>query len=173
MMIGVPSPVGHMLGGIAAGALAGRSLSPRILAVCALAGALPDIDFLLPIPHRGPAHSLAAAAAVGALTLVVVSFRLPREESLRIGLAASLAYASHVLLDWLGADSSTPRGLMALWPTSSEYYISDVNIFRAISRRYWRDDFWSMNTLAILQELAILGPLVAIILRRRRRSAPR
>jgi inner membrane protein len=144
-----------------------------MIAVCALAGALPDIDFLLPMPHRGPAHSLAAAAAVGALTAVVVAFRSSREESVRVALAIALAYASHVLLDWLGADSSTPRGLMALWPLSSEYYISDANIFRAISRRYWQDDFWWMNTLAVLQELAILGPVLLIIRRRRRSRAPR
>jgi inner membrane protein len=162
-----------MLGGIAAGSLTGRRLSGRLIAACALAGALPDIDFLLPMPHRGPAHSLAAAAAVGALSAAVVSFRASKDESVRVGLAIALAYASHVLLDWLGADSSTPRGLMALWPFSSEYYISDANIFRAITRRYWQDDFWWMNTLAILQELAILGPLLVIILRRSRSRTSR
>ena len=34
--------------------------------------------------------------------------------------AAALAYGSHLLLDWLGDDTTPPIGIMALWPFSRE-----------------------------------------------------
>lgn len=168
-MAGVPSPVGHVLGGIAAGWLVAPASGRRTLAVCALAGAIADVDLFLPVPHRGPVHSLAAALVVGLLALVVARRLRPTGESTRAGLAVGVAYGTHVLLDWMGADTSTPRGLMALWPLTSEYFISDVTVFRAISRRYWLANFWADNTVAVLQELAILGPIVALVAWRQRR----
>ena len=168
IMAAVPSPVGHILGGVAAGLLAAPASDRRTLAICALAGAIADVDLFLPVPHRGPLHSLAAAIVVGILALVVMRrSRSPHNPS-RVALGVGAAYASHVLLDWMGADSSTPRGLMALWPATSDYFISDVTIFRAISRRYWLANFWRDNTIAVLQELAILGPAVALIAWRQR-----
>ena len=38
---------------------------------------VPDVDFLLPIPHRGPTHSLSSAVVVGAAAWVVLSRRRP------------------------------------------------------------------------------------------------
>jgi len=154
----MPSPIGHALGGIASGALLARPAGWTSLAIYALAGALPDIDFLLPIRHRGPTHSVGAALLVLAVTLLVTS-------RLRLAIAVSAAYASHVLLDWLGADSSTPRGLMALWPLSSSYYISGVDLFNSVDRRYWMSGFWARNALSVARELLILGPLVFLVSR--------
>lgn len=130
----------------------------------AIAGALPDADFLLPVPHRGPSHSLGAAVMVfgAALTLFSLRGRQPAS-SLRLAAALALAYASHVLLDWLGADSSHPRGLMALWPLSSAYYVSGLDVFHAVSRRYWLAGFVWSNTRAVLREIAILGPSAILV----------
>src|SRR5688500_11155781 len=100
----MPSPIGHALGGIAVGsALSGRTRW-GMLAIFALAGAVADVDFLLPLQHRGPSHSLGAAALVFATSLAVT-------RQARMALAIAAAYASHTLLDWLGADSSSPHGL--------------------------------------------------------------
>ena len=68
----------------------------------------------------------------------------------------------HVLLDWLGADSSSPRGVMALWPASSAFYISGLDVFDAVDRRYWLPGFWTRNGLALLRELLILAPVAVI-----------
>ena len=160
MMPGMPSPIGHALGGIAVGALVARRSGWGLLAACAVAGALPDIDFLLPMRHRGTSHSLGAAVLVG-LVASVLSRRTAYSPALT-GLAVGLAYASHALLDWLGADSSTPRGLMALWPVSSGYYISGLDVFNSVDRRYWLQGFWTRNTVTVLRELALLGPLAAL-----------
>ena len=133
----------------------------RLVAVYALAGALPDIDFLLPLRHRGPSHSLGAAVLVAAVTLALTAW-LRGAPHWRIAAAGGLAYLSHALLDWLGADSSAPRGLMALWPVSHTYYVSGVDLFNAVDRRYWLPGFWTRNLVALARELVILGPCAAI-----------
>ena len=149
-------------GGIAVGALISRRADWRVVAACAVAGAFPDIDFLLPMQHRGPSHSLGAAALAFAASAAVLSGRFAGLDRLRMAAAIALAYASHVLLDWLGADSSTPHGVMALWPVSNAFYVSGLDVFNAVERRYWLPGFWTRNALAILRELLILGPVAVI-----------
>ena len=158
----MPSPIGHALGGFAVGALIARRPGWRVAIACAVTATLPDVDFLLPLQHRGPTHSFGAAVLALAVSAGVVSLGSARAERLRTIAAITLAYASHVLLDWLGADSSSPRGVMALWPASSAYYISGLDVFNAVDRRYWLPGFWTRNALALLRELLILGPVAAI-----------
>ena len=163
---------------MAAAALIARRPTWGLLLVCAIAGALPDIDFLLPIRHRGPSHSLAVAAVAYAAALGVLSLRWSTPDRWRTAAAIGTAYATHMLLDWLGADSSAPRGLMALWPVSTAYYISGLDIFNAVDRRYWLPGFWTRTAVALLRELAVLGPLALFSMYRSRarssvRAAPR
>jgi inner membrane protein len=87
-----------------------------------------DLDLLVGA-HSGPTHSIGATCVVGFLTYVV-------GRRGRFALAVSAAYASHILLDWLGSDSAPPIGIMALWPFTREYYESSLHLFYAISRRY-------------------------------------
>jgi inner membrane protein len=156
----VPSPVGHALGGLAAGwFLAGRRPSPRRSAVgdavvFAVAGMAADLDLLF-VLHRGPTHGIGVACLVG-----IVAYLATRRRRLAASVAA--AYASHTLLDWLGTDTTAPIGIMALWPFSREYFESGLHLFQAISRRYWLPEFWSFNLIALLRELLILGPLAAL-----------
>lgn len=149
----MPSPIGHALGGLAAGVLISRRPGWSWLALFALLGVLADIDFLLPLQHRGPTHG------VGAVLLVLLAGLAFRHT--RLALAVALAYGTHLLFDWLGADSSTPRGIMAFWPLSTAFYVSDVNVFDSVDRRYWTDGFWTRNALAVLRELVLLGPVAA------------
>jgi inner membrane protein len=162
----MPSPIGHALGGIAAGAAISGRAGWGTLALFAVAGALPDVDFLLPIPHRGPTHSIASAILVFLVAWAVLAWRRPVSGRVvaarRLALAIAAAWGSHALLDWLGADSSTPRGLMALWPVTTSYYVSGLDVFNNISRRYWLPGFWRTNMLAVLREVALLAPLAVI-----------
>jgi inner membrane protein len=168
----MPSPLGHALAGATAG-LAINGLSPgagpsgaafwRTTAVFAICGMLPDLDLVLASVHRGPSHSLAAAVVVG-----IVAAWWGR----RFGLAAGAAYATHILLDWLGTDSSAPIGLMALWPMTTAYYQSSLHLFDAISRRYWVDGFVAHNVRAVAKELLILlPPAIAVALSRSRQRS--
>lgn len=123
------TPVGHALAGAAAAVSVdgGRSTS-RAVAVGALAGAAPDLDFLpgllLGDParfHHGISHSLGFALLVVGLVWLVAS-----EARWRWALAAGGAYVSHLALDALTVDPSSPVGMPLLWPASDAYLISPV-----------------------------------------------
>jgi membrane-bound metal-dependent hydrolase YbcI (DUF457 family) len=183
----MPTPLGHALGGLAAGWLVCRSMLPgwhatifwpwsradphdpavRIhpssnLSTVALSGVLygvvgiaPDLDLLVGA-HSTYTHS------VGAVGLVFVA-ALAASKRPRVAAAIAAAWASHLLLDWLGSDTSPPIGIMALWPFSREHYQSSFYIFEAISRRYWLpEQFVWWNLKAALKEVLILGPLAGV-----------
>lgn len=167
----MPSPLGHALAGAAAGWMVAPSRLVRRssvwlwgLAFAAL-GMLPDLDLLGPV-HRGPTHSLGMAAIVG-----LAAVALSRQG--RVGMAAAAAYATHTLLDWLSADTSTPLGIMALWPLSRDYFKASTSVFDSVWRRNETPDFWPHNIRAIAKEVAILAPLmlIAILMHVRRSRA--
>ena len=82
----------------------------------------------------------------------------------RVTVMCAAAYGSHLLLDWLGADFYPPRGLQLLWPFNHEWYISGLDLFRQTARlRIFTRGPMLTNVRAILQELAILGPIVAAL----------
>ncbi len=161
----MPTPVGHAVGGLATAWLA-ESITRKspwtipLAVACAAIAMVPDLDLLLGI-HRMYTHSVAAVAVVGLVSWLV----LRRHTSLatRFALIIAAAYLSHLLLDWLGKDSSTPPGLMALWPFSARFYISGLDLFGEVSRRYWKpEEFIVGNLKAVGRELMILGPVTAI-----------
>ena len=182
----MPSPIGHALAGFAAGWAIAPSPGSRPSAVkraivFACAGAVADLDLLVGV-HRGPSHSLAAAAIAGVAAWTWCAAGRARRrgapgqvgrrvsDAFRLALAVAAAYGTHTLLDWLGTDSSAPIGIMALWPAIRGYYESPWHVFMAISRRYWLPDFWTLNLHAVAREVAILGPLALLVAWRRRRS---
>ena len=167
----MPSPVGHALAGVAVGYLVGggavdtltarpsvrvtarKLLSDRRVVVFGLLGVLPDIDFLFGV-HSTYSHSVGAIVVVGLL-----GGRVGRQAGLRAHLAAAAAYGSHVVLDWLGSDTVAPFGVMALWPLSSEFFLSDRYWFMSVCREYWLVECWSHNAWGLIRELLVLGPV--------------
>ncbi len=152
----MPSPVGHALGGIAAAWTMlprdSRARDPlRAAAIVAAIAVAPDVDLVSAV-HRGPTHSIGMAILAGLAVFAAT-------RSARWGLAAVLAWSSHVLLDWLSVDTRPPSGLMALWPISRDYFASTLQIFPAVSRRFWRPEFWIYNLKALIVEVGVLGPL--------------
>ena len=170
----MPSPLGHALAGCAAGwavagaaavGPAGTSTLWRTGAAFALLATMPDLDLLTPT-HRASTHSLGAAHVMG---LAVLSLA----RSVRLAAAGAAAYATHPLLDALGADTSAPVGVMGFWPLRTDYYHSGVALFESIWRRYETPDFWSHNILAVARELAILLPAALLLAWWRARDTPR
>jgi membrane-bound metal-dependent hydrolase YbcI (DUF457 family) len=166
----MPTPLGHALGAAAAGWAVAPPVLPTERAILlrrgvwfALLGMVPDVDLLLAI-HRGPTHSIGAALIAGLATTALSS-------NARLGLAAGCAYGTHALLDWLGADSSMPVGIMALWPITWEYYQASRPVFDSVWRRNETPDFWSHNVKALLKELLILVPAAWAAWRFARRRA--
>lgn len=129
----------------------------------AVAGMTADLDLILPIAHRGPAHSITAAILAFVFTLAVAGWKHSVGRPIRLAAAVGAAYLSHVLFDWLGEDSGPPSGLMALWPFSHEYYVSGVDLFARVERRYWLPGFWHENLVSVAKEMVILAPVTVLI----------
>ncbi|MES3517012.1 MAG: metal-dependent hydrolase [Natronomonas sp.] len=90
--------------------------------VAAAVSTLPDVDQQLPVPHRGPTHTLwfvlAATVAAGLLTGVIAG---SSTAVAGIGLAVCLSLSSHLL-----ADSITPMGIRPFAPLSRRRYTADL-----------------------------------------------
>jgi inner membrane protein len=178
----MPSPLGHMLGGVAAGWLVsgvpvrggGPGAADRVRSAVTYAclGAVPDLDLLIGV-HRGPTHSIGAALIVGIAAGALLYFtglRRSLRSATTLAAACAAAFGSHVLLDWLSSDNSAPIGIMALWPLDHDFYTSDLHVFMAISRRYYHGwTFVWQNLLAVTREVAILLPLVSLVMILRQR----
>ena len=171
----MPSPIGHALAGLATawistGAAARRTdpLPPttrlQLTIACVAAAVAPDIDLLFHA-HRSYSHSVGAAAIAGVIAWLAAHARGPGgagRHAVTIGITVGFAYATHILLDWLGRDTATPLGVMALWPFSSRFYLSGADLFTGISRRYWRpNEFIYGNLRSVARELVVLAPAVA------------
>jgi membrane-bound metal-dependent hydrolase YbcI (DUF457 family) len=144
---------------------AGWHLAPKatwrsavVLAAVAIA---PDLDLLIG-EHRGISHSVGAALLAGLAAWIVT-------RRARWAVAVFAAWSSHVALDWLSNDTRPPIGVMALWPFTQTYYKAAVEIFPAVSRRYWLAEFWIYNLKALCVEVIVLGPIAAITIWSRRR----
>jgi membrane-bound metal-dependent hydrolase YbcI (DUF457 family) len=161
----MPTPAAHALGGIAAAFLIDSFrrrpvLSPALLAASAVAAMAPDLDLLVG-SHRTYTHSVGAVFIVGIVSWLIMQRRAP--SALRAAVIVMAAYGSHLLLDWMGKDTSIPPGFTALWPFSSDYYVSGWNVFGEVSRRYWLPyEFIVRNSLALAWELMVIGPAVAV-----------
>ncbi len=170
----MPSPVGHVLGGLAAAfsidIVSRQRSSDRLILACGALAAVPDIDLLVRRYHRTATHSVTAVAAVFIITAVVTG----RVTRWRTATLCALAYGSHLLLDWLGADHHLPLGIEALWPFSGRWFISGLNVFRETSRLHlftWATTL--QNARTVLQEIVVLLPLAAALWLVREKSAPR
>ena len=172
--------MGHALGGLAIGLLitehggerpATSSMAPRWLqtpygraALFAAVACAPDLDLIVGT-HSAETHSIGAVAIA---TLALLAWT----RQLRLALAGGAVYASHLLFDWIGRDTSPPLGIMALWPFSREYYIAPVALLEPVSRRYWLPGFWLHNVKVGLSELAIFGSFAALVWWRRVARGP-
>jgi len=172
----MPSPIAHSLAGVAAAWAAdlvpgdrawrtGSSLYARaggsLTLTCAGLGAAADLDLLWG-GHRAHTHSVGAVIFVALFAAAMaVKAGLP---VVRVSLMCAAAYATHILLDWLGADDFAPYGIRALWPFSDQWYISGLDWFRATQRFFMtRNEAIRANALAIAQELLIMGPIVVAL----------
>jgi membrane-bound metal-dependent hydrolase YbcI (DUF457 family) len=177
----MPSPIGHALAGLAAAwgvdlvpgdrawrtAPAGASWYARagdgLTLTCALLAAAPDLDLLVPRFHRSITHSVTAVAAAALVSAIVAARR--RRPVLRVAVMCAAAWATHLLLDWLGVDRLyAPFGIQMLWPFSHAWFISGWDVFAGTERH---DIFGAAamreNGAALLREIAIVGPVTLAV----------
>jgi membrane-bound metal-dependent hydrolase YbcI (DUF457 family) len=173
----VPSPVGHALAGLAAAwavtprrcrtpwdnGSADVRTSRRTVLGLAVLGMLPDADLVFGT-HSTYTHSLGAILVVAAIA-TAVGRQIHRRQTWQLAVMATMAYASHPLLDWLGTDTSPPIGIMALWPFSDRFYKAPVSWFLPVSREFGTRGFWIGVPVAVAYEIAVLGPLLYVVWR--------
>ncbi len=181
----MPSPVGHALAGVATVWTISPRAPRRLVIVAAALATLPDADLIQAGSHRSFTHSLGAVIAVTIIAAAVTGWvnrgrgtaagfpnsnaglkgpRLGTTSPVGVALICGAAYASHLLLDWLGADHFAPYGIRALWPFDDGWYISGLDIFQQTARRQLLT--WPVivqNASAITQEIAILGPILYLL----------
>jgi inner membrane protein len=165
----MPTPIGHALAGLAVAKMSGGAhrMSNTHLAVLVFCAAAPDLDLVLRLVdgvnhHRGASHSFTAAALVGIAGYILRRLGAP----LPSGWLMGAAWSSHVVLDYLGLDTSPPVGEMALWPFSSAFYASPISLFYDVPRVFTAAAM-RHNALAVAIEVVMLAPIVAICWRRR------
>lgn len=160
------TPLGHMLAGATAtfGSRPRTSLRKK-LSLGALTGAAPDLDFvpglLVGDParfHHGPSHSLALALAVAVVAWLVAS-----RDRWRWALVAGLAYASHLVLDAVTIDPSSPVGLQLFWPVSEAYVASPFRpLPRVLHSATSVINFHNFTVMGL--ELVLFGGLLCVCL---------
>jgi membrane-bound metal-dependent hydrolase YbcI (DUF457 family) len=172
-----------MLAGVATGLAADVLVPPSepvpdrrmftSLAICGALGAAPDLDLLGDLAHlhihRTATHSVTAAA----FTFIIAAVVTGQVTRWRTATVYALAYASHLLLDWLGTDWNPPRGIELLWPFSHRWFISGADIFRQTELRHpFTMRVIVSNMMTISQEIAIMLPIVALLWLIRVKTAP-
>ena len=156
-----------------------RRAGNGLTAACAVLAMAPDLDLAF-TRHRTYTHSVGAVVVVGLIAFAIADWRTRHAEARkahsracpaeapkarrRIALMCAVAYASHLLLDWLGVDLYPPLGLQVLWPFDSGWYISGLDWFRQTRReQLFTWPVIEQNLLAIAQEMAILVPIAAAL----------
>ena len=91
---------------------------------------IPDLDFIPQLLtgvryHHGATHGVLVWLGISAGTWVILR-ALPRIERIVLTSTVSIAYGSHLLLDYLGAGGP---GIQLLWPFSITYWKSPYSVF--------------------------------------------
>lgn len=110
---------------------------------------VPDVDELLPIPHRGPTHSFLAAGVAGALTSLLAIVVVDAGAGAAVfGFGVGvLGVTSHLL-----GDVVTPMGIRPWWPLSERRY--SLSLVRSADVR-------ANLLLAYAGTLVLIGVLIA------------
>lgn len=173
----MPSPIGHLLAGAAVytGGTNRDTRSTALLAIALVGSMVPDLDFVPGILignmrefHHGISHSLAFAVLFGGVIFALVH-AMDRALANRAAAFAFLAYASHVVLDFVSVNTGT-LGVPLLWPLSEGQIGVNLRLFG-----YFRYDtsgiagvlHWK-NLMPFSRELLILGSVVVLLLRKER-----
>jgi len=173
----MPSPIGHGLAGLVVHAVTARDASElhelRRASLLVAAATAADLDLLLTLidgrnHHQGETHTLGFAFLSG-IACLLLAWLLRWQRPLAMSGAVTLAWLSHVLLDYLNSDTQPPIGIKALWPFSDQYLKSPWPLFMDIGRTLEWHTLWH-DALAATWETVLLLPLLLWVWRLRQRK---
>lgn len=183
----MPSPVGHSLIGLAIGlayylprGITWRGVIPaiykyRLPIFLAFFFALsPDLD-LLPgffVGELNRYHHLYTHTLGWVLIIALIAWVVWRSSS-KIGWRefafVFLLGASHLFADWLCEDTHPPYGIMAFWPITDTYYISNLQLFGGLKKQTLQELFTTWSNIGVVANEALwtIMPVVAVLLFKR------
>ena len=167
----MPTPIGHsLMGGICYSAGNHRKFKWQTFLLFIFLANLPDFDYLpgafLGTPnmfHRGISHSIGFAILLGGVVGFIWKLRSKRNYWRLLAICTGVIL-SHVLLDYIGADTGYPYGVPLFWPLTNEYFIAPLVIFSDLYKGMTTSSFLSgtldiHNFYTILREVLILLPV--------------
>lgn len=183
----MPTPMGHSLMGyilysyLPVSVNADANFSWKEMLVFILLANFPDIDYLPGFffgnPnkfHHGMTHSIGFALLVGAFCAFIFYLR-SKQNFRKYFLIFTLAYFSHVLMDFFGKDTRFPFGEQLFWPLSEAYVLSPVAIFQDVhkasaSNIFLQSLFTWHNLKTILIECIVMTPMLLFVKFKRRKE---
>jgi membrane-bound metal-dependent hydrolase YbcI (DUF457 family) len=107
---------------------------------------------------------------VGAVVFLFVR-RVDKPIALQAGILATVAYCTHIILDFLGVNEGT-RGVPILWPFSDETLGFGLNLFGHFLWGDIREGLGSIirwaNVMPVLREIVVMGSIVSLLYLRER-----
>ncbi len=168
----MPSPIAHLSVGYLLYRFFARHLSFRrdnagelshllLIATFLFLSMAPDLDSVVGILtnqmgryHNNWTHSLIACIGISMIGAIFLSFIL--RNRLLCFVAALSCCSLHILMDYF----SCGRGVMLLWPVTSQRFSPPIHIFMGL---HWSQGVWSpLHLLTILNELLFVAILLAI-----------
>ena len=146
-----------------------RRAGGALTLTCAGLAAAPDLDLILHT-HRTGTHSITAVI----LVTIVAAAMTDKVNRWRIALMCGAAYATHLLLDWMAIDRYPPSGIQLLWPFSSSWFISGIDLFPQTQRQQiFTNAGIRTNLMAFAWETMLLVPMLAVLWRVREKTLTR
>ncbi|MCD6472392.1 metal-dependent hydrolase [Candidatus Aerophobetes bacterium] len=108
--------------------------------------------------HHGITHTLGFSIFVALILCLVPKFRKKKNFIIFF-----LLYFTHVIADFLCADTTSPFGVMLFWPFTKKYFISFYTIFLDIHKTTLRSLFDLHNFKAIIIEVLIFLPIIVVL----------
>ena len=165
---GVPTPVGHALGGLAV--FVGTQGIPKdwtLLGATLVAALLPDLDLAIgPFAGRSYHHYFTHSLGFTVLFAGIAYWtmrKMGRVAPFRDAGVIATGYLSHIILDMLTKDMTPPFGVQLLWPFSDAFIISPVSIFSDVWRGSLAQLFGLHNWMAMVHEILVLLPAVGLL----------
>jgi inner membrane protein len=170
----MPTPIGHSLAGyliFTARNSHENQLKWTDMLVAVIIANMADLDIIPGILvgnankfHHGITHSIGFAVIVGLLAGLLF-FIIKRKNFLLYFSLFFFSYFSHVLLDYLAADTKAPFGEQLFWPISQIYVLSPIPIFSDVHKAsdssvFLQSLFNWHNFRTIVIECAILIPII-------------
>lgn len=175
----MPSPVAHIVGGIAAYMVFEKSLrQPKdttkrnfLILTCISLSIWPDLDIIPGLFthdinkfHHGITHSLFGSLLLSSVVALLTRSMINDMNIYKVWGCYFMAAVSHPLFDFFSVDNSLPYGIPLLWPINDTYYISPVSLFYRIDKSGKSIDSFILSLINVTNAKAVFFECIFVII---------